>query len=162
MSDGFVSAYIDRAKTLLNVSKDEELAQHIGVGKSTIASWRMRGVIPDKAFEQFETSIGLNRDSFRREWFGSSQAETLLSKIIFYSAVARLFRAHEADPVDRFAIGLAANEGDIRKLIVTRLHEKHGDQLDEQATVIAMIKRNSDEYITSEEMMALAGTPEQG
>lgn len=39
---------IERAKSLRNVTQDQELAQELGVSRTTLSSWKRRGSIPTK------------------------------------------------------------------------------------------------------------------
>lgn len=43
-----VDTVIERAKSLRNVTQDQELAQALGVSRTTLSSWKRRGSIPAK------------------------------------------------------------------------------------------------------------------
>lgn len=52
-------AFIDRLKAQSGVSSDDALSEKIGVGKSTIASWRRRGLIPARARDELSEKLSV-------------------------------------------------------------------------------------------------------
>ncbi|WP_352874987.1 helix-turn-helix domain-containing protein [Mesorhizobium sp. M1006] len=51
MTDSIVDRYIRELKRHFKVTSDDDLSRKVNIGKSTLASWRRRGAIPEDFVE---------------------------------------------------------------------------------------------------------------
>lgn len=82
-----VRIYIERAKVALSIDTDEQLAYELGYSKQTIANWRRRGAVPEKARERIAHIAG--PEFALNEWRQISLERR--EKTILYACLANVF-----------------------------------------------------------------------
>lgn len=151
------SKYIERLKEVLGVTRDEDLADKVGVAKSTVATWRRRGSIPDASIAQLEAKTGLSYSDIRTEFYSSGAAIRLLARMAFYKTVTKLI-VNAADQ-DRgvLAINLAVQADHIIDLIAERMAASLPAELAEQDIVklAARVDLKADRYVSEDEVQRL-------
>lgn len=82
-----VRVFIERAKAALSIETDEQLASELGYSKQTIANWRRRGAVPEKAQERIAQIAG--PEFVHNEWRQMSLERR--EKTILYALLANVF-----------------------------------------------------------------------
>lgn len=82
----------------LGVQSDEALAATLGVGKSTVATWRRRGSVPRKAVVEIERRYGIELSSLDQR--GSSELRDYLLRYALYYIVVSCSRLLIEDGAD--------------------------------------------------------------
>lgn len=80
---GDVASLIAEMKRLAGLSTDQELARLIGAAQSTVANWRKRGAVPEKAILTFERAVAFGSQFTRTVAAGAVAlrvSEELLSR----------------------------------------------------------------------------------
>lgn len=88
---------IDRAKEVMNLEQDQELAERLAVSRSTIAAWRRRGSVPAKYLSEMmvEGTVSLDwlltgqgdRLSANREGFSTISDKPFAEKEVIWLAL---------------------------------------------------------------------------
>lgn len=82
-----VRVYIERAKAALSIDTDEQLASQLGYSKQTVANWRRRGAVPEKARERIAHIAG--PEFALNDWRQISLEQR--EKTILYACLANVF-----------------------------------------------------------------------
>jgi hypothetical protein len=98
MYSSIADAYIDRLKSHFRVSSDEALARRIGTAKSTIATWRRRGSIPEQVYGELFEREQIDFFAVIDQYLGEKLAATEAGHIAVLIMFGRL--ARELGPED--------------------------------------------------------------
>ncbi len=132
------SVFIQSVKSALHLPRDADLAERIGVAKSTIASWRLRGEVPDEAAELMERLSGVSRADAKQQFYASGDAVRLLAKMAFYTQLARLFGRVGAQERGRLAIGIATQSDEILETLVRRATKLREDEMTDDEFILRL------------------------
>lgn len=113
-------AYISHLKERLGTRSDDQLASKIGVGKSTIASWRRRGDIPDQAVRDIEEKCGLSLSAVCREFLAEALNRSRIGDMILLVIAMRLSQSLAKNKVEDWAQWIGASREDVLTEIVAR------------------------------------------
>lgn len=97
MTRSIVETYILALKARKRVSSDDDLAKSIGVGKSTIASWRRRGAIPSDVAGTLLTDQVLDYFLVIREHLALVLSESPLGDAMIFKALLKMGRALDSE-----------------------------------------------------------------
>ena len=115
MTSDTASGYIADLKRFLSIRSDEELASALGIGKSTIASWRRRGSLSSGAMEEIDAKYGSDwRQKPSLDDFGGRLFEHF-SRDVFLLSIMRLAKTIENEEVIEWASWLAGHEDKVRR-----------------------------------------------
>lgn len=109
MAENVAGEYIARLKAILKISRDEDLAATLGIGKSTIASWRIRGNLPKAARDRYKEKFGLDHDEIKRAHLNNIRRDSHLLRAAIMVAVLRLGRTSPPESDAEWAAWLATN-----------------------------------------------------
>jgi hypothetical protein len=151
--------YIDGLKRALAVDRDEDLAAKVGVAKSTVATWRRRGSIPDTAIPQLEALSGVKFGEVRTRFYSSGAAIRLLAKMAFYKTVVGMVAKAAEQDRGLLAVSLATEDDHIIDLIAERMAAALPDTVTEQeiVTLAARMDLRPDRYVSEDEIGRLLG-----
>lgn len=121
MTDTPVSRFIDELKLAVMASSDEELARGLGVGKSTIASWRRRGTIPKAVEVRCREQHGVDWHRIRHGKPRDEEITDALFRAAFYASILLLGRDLREEEIPDFASWLAGQEGSARDVLARPL-----------------------------------------
>lgn len=113
--------FIDRVKEALGTPKDEDLALRIGVGKSTIASWRRRNEIPYKKREHIEALSNIKFEPSLDGDLEYHRVVGILTRISFLRAASVVFNMASPHELNGLVHGIIQNEIDIYDMITARI-----------------------------------------
>lgn len=113
-----VSEFIDGYKRALSVKTDDELADKIGVAKSTIATWRRRGVIPARIQSLAYDEIGIVYlpDGWEVAGYTSKPIKKLIESTYFVALLRLGQSLRTNDEVIDFAEWLSQYDHRVRSL----------------------------------------------
>lgn len=118
--DNRASVLIEALKGQLGALSDEELAADLGMGKSTISSWRRRGTLPSRVERDIADRYGLTFDEAVLRLNSDHGSRETLLKAAFYYALIELSRdapALDAEGALKLSQELAAAEKEIKAAI---------------------------------------------
>lgn len=81
---------INVLKDLVSVERDAELAEVFGLGKSTVASWRRRGVVPQPILDRAKSEFGLTSEFIAQKLRSEASINDIMHGNAFFHAVLRL------------------------------------------------------------------------
>ncbi|MEE1656480.1 helix-turn-helix domain-containing protein [Microvirga sp. CF3062] len=155
MTSTIAGAYIDKLKAHFSVRKDEELAQRIAVGKSTIASWRQRGTIPLTSRMKLEELTGVSYQETQREFVADVGEISHLIEAGLNLALIRLGSKLSPDSYSAWAIWLSLNRRKLLDLIFEDQNEGSGERNMEGAVTRTFLRIANNQLLTPEQLLQL-------
>lgn len=104
-----VSRYTELLKRHFGVKSDDDLARRIGVGKSTLASWRMRGSIPPEIYKRLLADEGIDYFAFVQKHIAWTLADMPAGEKILLNATLALGQKLKRSEFNDWAGWLAEN-----------------------------------------------------
>lgn len=111
-------AYIQNLKSHFGVETDDELARKIGTSKSTIASWRRRGTIPEAVYGHYFQREGIDYFRIIDEYFAERLSESTSGVTILLMIAIRLTKAISEDEYVDWGRWIARNRVVVLKELV--------------------------------------------
>ncbi len=140
-----VRVFIERAKAALSIETDEQLASELGYSKQTIANWRRRGSVPEKARALIAHVAG--PEFALNEWrqLALEQREKTILYACLANVYSRLLEDHKADltPENLAKLGPAFNNLETGILGHIRAMAFHG--VPEAEVIRRLLDRMDDE-----------------
>lgn len=161
MPDDAVTRFVIALKRSLRVATDEELAEIIGVGKSTIASWRRRGLIPRKWQLELQLRFGLSFHKFEASDTDQARLSDAVINAAVYLAVMKLGRHLPENDLSRFAAWLAENDHKLRLLVLQGVPADKVIQDRPENFVALLLEIASGRRATPAEIVELVGRERQ-
>jgi hypothetical protein len=124
-----VTLFIEKAKEALGTPRDVDFAARLGVGKSTIASWRNRMEIPQDRIKEIEALSGVKYDNIMKNEFERDSHIIVISKIAFFRAAALLFNRANPHDLNKLVNHLLDIEEDTYRLIIARVEDSAKDRI---------------------------------
>lgn len=121
--DTLAEAFILRLKERVGVSSDDQLASKIGVGKSTVATWRRRGNVPALVAKDIEERFGLSLAVVRTAFVTEKLDQSRIGDMILLLLAMRLGQALPKNKVEDWAQWIGASREDVLSEIVERAGE---------------------------------------
>ena len=125
--DNWVSEYLSVIKLRLGLSSDAELASELGFGKSTFATWRRRGEIPDAALVRLADRVGHDLTTGDELVFALSVSQSAMLMRAIYTYIV-LVRRNEIDVGERDdftdLLWWSGMRGPIERLLLPIIKEK--------------------------------------
>lgn len=118
MSAQAVSEFIDQLKVKLWSGSDDELSQALGIGKSTIASWRRRGSLPSRIKKEYLYKYGVDYQLIESGVPSEEQIYQKLFEAAFYMCIMRLARSVEENDLADIGGWLAAHDAELRGYLI--------------------------------------------
>jgi hypothetical protein len=144
--------FIDRVKEALNLSRDEDLAARLSLGKSTIATWRRRGSIPFRKHSEIEELTGIKYTDTIVERLHRSNKIRDLCRIGYLNAISRLFNEAKKEELSELSFRLASREDSIYDLIYNRISEISAGNLSPENIVALVHRAYNGEFISPMEI----------
>jgi len=130
-TENIATAYIDYAKSKLGVKSDDELARILDVGKSTIASWRRRGSIPEDLYSDLLTSKEIDYFLFFDEYMTRRLSGSEIGDIVILSMAMIISKNLSTNEIADWAEWISEHRLDIFRFI---LKEENRTTIGEQIT----------------------------
>lgn len=125
--ENWVSEYLHVIKQRLGLSTDAELANELGFGKSTFATWRRRGEIPDAALVRLADRVGHDLTTGDELLFALAVSQSAMLLRALYTYVV-MVRRHEIEVGDRDdftdLLWWSGMRGPIERLLLPIIKEK--------------------------------------
>jgi hypothetical protein len=153
-----VDAYLERLKTRFGVETDEKLSERLEVGKSTIATWRRRGLVPHDVCGRLLASDQIDFFDVVHRYIADSLADSAIGLKILMTAAMKLARDLPAAQVGIWADWIADNRNAIFLQAVKNDDPARTDERVEVryvASRVAGIALRADQLITPKELKAL-------
>lgn len=120
MSAQVVSEFINQLKAALWATSDEELAAKLGIGKSTIASWRRRGSVPDKIQREIYFQYNVDYCLIETGKPCILEQSNRLFGTALYAAIMKIGKELDEHEIQDAAAWISAHEIEFRAHIVDR------------------------------------------
>jgi transcriptional regulator with XRE-family HTH domain len=128
------SLYIKRLKEKLSLETDEALASKIGVGKSTVSSWRQRGQIPAEMRADLQKKFGVKYSDVQREYaVALGKASHLIEAAVAHS-ILRLGASIAPDEWQDWASWLVSNKHTLVNELLANVEFADADDAEEVFT----------------------------
>ncbi|MBU3889860.1 helix-turn-helix domain-containing protein [Methylosinus sp. KRF6] len=137
------ATFLEKVKLALGTDRDADLAARLGVGKSTIASWRLREEIPKKKLKVIEELSGIRFDSVRTDTIEGNSVVLSVTRIAYLHAVGVAFNSSSPHSINAIVSYLIANEQELLEKIVSRVQSEAKHQLTED-DLISLVQRAYD------------------
>lgn len=154
------SLYLERLKDKLSARSDDELAKKLQVGKSTLSTWRVRGVVPPGSIKDLEAVSGIKYSDVRREFYEQVARESRLIESAVYLSFLRLGASAHPDSHQEWATWLAIN----KKAVIDALFSDEQRPLEdpEQEAMRLYSKVANNQLLTFEDYCRLRSGAEEG
>lgn len=126
MQENPAIAFIDALKAKFACSSDEQLSRRLGLGKSTLASWRLRASVPKRVRDDMLAEYGIDYDRIAQNEDGREKMVIDQIQTAFYISILRIGKhIDEADLVE-IASWIAGNEHQIRSFFIGDFEQEFG------------------------------------
>ncbi|MEH3120217.1 MAG: hypothetical protein PGN25_22215 [Methylorubrum populi] len=119
-------AYIDALKAKLACSSDEQLSRRLGLGKSTLASWRLRASVPKRVRDYVLVEYGIDYDRIVQNDDGREKVIRDQIQTAFYISILRIGRYLTEGDLVEVASWIAGNEHLIRNFFMGDFEKEFG------------------------------------
>lgn len=131
VTENIAAAYIEYAKSTLGVTSDDELARALNVGKSTIASWRRRGSIPEDLFGDLLISKKIDYFDFFYEYMATRLSMSEIGDAIVLMMAMTIAKSLSSSEIADWAEWISEHRIDIFRFL---LKEENRNTIGEQIT----------------------------
>lgn len=128
MSRNVAADFISAVKNALKITKDEDLARHYGLGKSTIASWRARNSIPVSTIKKMENDTKISFEYFFRARSSNQPFFEWLVELTFLAAFSDACEKLEKSERHELILRTVWHANSMKELISERIHMEIGNQ----------------------------------
>lgn len=118
--------FIDALKAKLRCASDEQFSQKLGLGKSTLASWRMRASVPKRVRDDMLIEYGIYYDKLALNKDGRERIIRDQIKTAFFISMLRLGKIVEEKEVVDVASWIANNDHHIRNFFIRDFEKEFG------------------------------------
>ncbi|MGB5086423.1 MAG: helix-turn-helix domain-containing protein [Methylocystis silviterrae] len=154
--------FIDRVKEALSLTRDEDLATRLNLGKSTIATWRRRGSIPFKKHAEIEELTGVKYTDVLVERLTRSNELYDICRISYLNAISKLFNEANKDELNELSFRLSRHEDAIARIIRDRVSEIAGEHLSPESVVALVHRAYNGDFISPMEIRDILKPSSEG